>query len=157
MAPFLLIPHFSYQKKTVLIFAALCSACLLNQLLSNVIFQVCVCVYLDTHTYTQTLLFNLGSEMNLWSLNLLLHLHLFFIYRLQYVGEALSSKWPCAFALSPIDIVSKWLVSVLLKGCVFSWWHFSSFFPTQNCDQFGLTCFPHNVEVCIFNFCCLEF
>ena len=30
--------------------------------------------------------------------------------------------WQCPF--------DKWLVSVLLKGCVFSWWHFSNFFPT---------------------------
>lgn len=87
-------------------------------------------MYLYTHTHTHKLcFFNLGSEMNLWSLNLLLHLHPFFIYRLWYMGEALSRKWPCASTFSPIDIVSKWLVSVLLKGCVFSWWHFSNFFP----------------------------
>lgn len=98
---------------------------------------VCMCVYVFVHIHTQTLVFNLGSEINLWSLNLLFHLHLFFIYRLWYMGEALSRNWPRAFAFSPIDIVNKWLVSVLLKCCVFSWWHFSSFFPKQNCDQFG--------------------
>ena len=58
-------------------------------------------MYLYTHTHNLCF-FNLGSEMNLWSLNLLLHLHLFFIYRLWYMGEALSRKWPCASAFSPI-------------------------------------------------------